>query len=319
MISKKTVKKLYLSTKSRVSKHAGKIAKAVLLITTLAVVTSLLFDNTVKPTTPKEASKVTVAIVRKDYRGGGSGVILTSSSRESKILTNRHVCSVIANGGLVLTDSGGKYAITGYKKSQNHDICLVIVAADLRFSTKLASHAPEDFSLASVSGHPNLLPTVVTNGHFSGKMVIDILEEVTPCKEEDLKNNPLLCLFFGGIPKSNSFESQLVTATIMPGSSGSAVYNEDGEISGLVFAGSGELGYAMIVPYEYVANFVLQEEKELPLIKPQSGVSMGSQETSKNKSKSHKQIVKNCSISKFKQNSNISKFCKLFNHNIIAD
>lgn len=325
MISKKVVKKLYLSAKNSLLKHASKLVVLVSVITIVAVSGNLVMDNTIKPTTPKEASKVTVAIVRRDFRSGGSGVILSSSSKESKILTNRHVCSVVVNGGVVVTATGAQYAVTGYKKSQIHDICLITVAADLRYSTELASRAPEEFSPAAVSGHPSLLPTVVTNGHFSGKMVIDVLEEVVPCSEDDIKNNPLLCMFFGGIPKANSYESQLVTATIQPGSSGSAVYNENGEISGLVFAGSGDLGYALIVPYEYVADFVFHEEKTLVLKKPNMGVSLGSQESeqikSKNKKKvkSYKEIVNSCFQSKFKENSNISKICKLFNYNMIFD
>jgi V8-like Glu-specific endopeptidase len=43
--------------------------------------------------------------------------------------------------------------------------------------------------------------------------------------------------FVGGIPDIMQYDSTLVTATIMPGSSGSGVYNENKELAGVVFAG----------------------------------------------------------------------------------
>jgi len=55
----------------------------------------------------------------------------------------------------------------------------------------------------------------------------------------------------------------LVTATIMPGSSGSGVFNEDMELSGLAFAGSGDLGYAWTVPYEDMMYFLNKELENL--------------------------------------------------------
>jgi hypothetical protein len=46
----------------------------------------------------------------------------------------------------------------------------------------------------------------------------------------------------------------------MPGSSGSGVFNEAGEISGLVFAGSAQgLSYGFIVPLESVKDFITKE------------------------------------------------------------
>jgi hypothetical protein len=68
----------------------------------------------------------------------------------------------------------------------------------------------------------------------------------------------------------------LVTATISPGSSGSAVYNSDMELSGVVFAGSGDLGYAWTVPYEYVRGFLLKESKHIKYSKPSDLVNLSS-------------------------------------------
>jgi hypothetical protein len=54
----------------------------------------------------------------------------------------------------------------------------------------------------------------------------------------------------------------------MPGSSGSAVFNDRGEIAGLVFAGRGELGYAFSVPQAFIYSFVNDEASTLPYLAP---------------------------------------------------
>jgi len=319
---KELAKKTYHATKNNLPRPVFWSVPALLVLVTLTLIVHLLTDNTIKPTTVKDAGKATVAVVRRDFKNGGTGVILESSETESKVLTNGHVCRVVENGGVVVTDNGSQHSVTGYKRSQDHDLCIITVAADLGVNTQIASDAPEPYSTATISGHPSLLPTVVTTGHFSGHLIVDVLTEITPCTEEDLKKNTLMCIFFGGIPKVTSYEAQLVTATIQPGSSGSAVYNSNGEIAGLVFAGSGELGYAVIVPYEFVANFVLSEEKTTPYIRPQTTIALGVSKKEESKDgrrpRSYEEISHDClSKPEAKENPDISKICKLFSRDMI--
>jgi hypothetical protein len=85
------------------------------------------------------------------------------------------------------------------------------------------------------------------------------------CTKDEAKHEDLgfICFFFGGLPQIRTYEAVLVTATIMPGSSGSAIYNSSKELSAVVFAGSGDIGYAFAVPYEYVRNFLNEEVKTI--------------------------------------------------------
>ena len=201
---------------------------------------------------------------------GGSGVILSSSQNSTQVLTNSHVCKVVENGGMVKTKNR-EYAVTSYKHSKAHDICLITVDADLRVNTAVAKETPNTYyDSARISGHPSLYPNVVTSGHYSGKKVIAIMTGVRACTEEDLKDERkiMLCMFLGGIPEVKRFESTLVTATISPGSSGSGVYNDKGELTGLAFAGSGGIGYAWTVPYESLRNFLEKESQTLEAIRP---------------------------------------------------
>ncbi len=213
-----------------------------------------------KPTNAKEFAKTSVKILNMRQNSGGSGVILESNSSGSKILTNKHVCNVIESGGYVVQGSE-KYQIREYKKYLDHDLCLVRVMYDLGINTQVSEQRPPYFSKAFISGHPALMPPVLTDGNFSGREIIRIITKIRKCEDKDWEKYGLYCLFFGGIPIVEFFESQLVTGTILPGSSGSGVFDIDGTISGLVFAGrSRELTYAYVVPHEYIVDFVENQD-----------------------------------------------------------
>lgn len=204
---------------------------------------------------------------------GGSGTIMKSSPTMSFVLTNAHVCHVLEEGGGVVTDDlGESYIATAYKKSLLHDLCLVSVGADLHRETKLALLPPVSYDNATIVGHPQLLPTVITRGPFSHKTLIEILK-LEECEPNSL--NPF-CSIIGKKPIIETSEAMLVAATIMAGSSGSGVFNDRGELSGVVYAGNGELSYAFLVPYEFVYTFLNLEAPMLPvtLVKSQEEVSL---------------------------------------------
>lgn len=225
---------------------------------------AIFSSNTVKPTSTSEFARTTVMITRMDGKSGGTGVILHSSGNSSEILTNAHVCGVVKNGGLVKSDEK-EGTVTSWKVSKVHDLCLITTNVNFNLNTRVASSAPDLYSEATVSGHPLLLPTIVTRGSFSQKQIVQVMTGMKKCDEDDLNSpNAEFCNFFGGIPIIRVYQAQVISATIQPGSSGSAVFNSSGEIAGLVFAGSGDIGYGMIVPQEYVNYFVYTESVYLP-------------------------------------------------------
>lgn len=201
-----------------------------------------------------------VMIVNKAMNHGGTGIVYQSGKDGSYVLTNDHVCRAIKTGGVVKTTSNN-YQVSSMLESQVSDLCLVFVASNLGERTKLAGSEPNTFTPAKVSGHPALMPTVISTGHFSERAIIEVFTGLKECTDTDLANldTALLCAFFGGIPIIKSYESLLVSATIMPGSSGSGVYNAKDELSGVVFAGSGDFGYAWTVPYDQVVQFLNSE------------------------------------------------------------
>jgi hypothetical protein len=201
-------------------------------------------------------SEVSVKILRNDGRSGGSGVILNSGIMGSTILTNKHICNVIVKGGYVEKNSRS-YRITQYKMYPFHDLCLIKVRNNLRVNTKIAEDTPRMYDSAVVSGHPNLLPTVVANGHFSDSKIIQLIVGFKPCDQKTPDNMLGYCMFFGGIPIVEEYESVVISAQIKPGSSGSPVLTKNREIGGLVFAGQGrDFSYGYIVPHSYIAHFL---------------------------------------------------------------
>jgi hypothetical protein len=159
--------------------------------------------------------------------------------------------------------SGEEHKVTGYYLSDEHDLCVLTVAADLKDTAPLASSAPDVYSDAIITGHPALLPNIITRGHFGGRLIVEVMTGARKCTEEekqDPKKGPF-CELFGVIPVIKAYEAMVVSATIMPGSSGSAILNSSGRISGVAFAGSGTIGYALAVPYESVRNFLSKEMK----------------------------------------------------------
>jgi hypothetical protein len=208
-----------------------------------------------------ENTEATVMITNLIRTSGGSGLVLSSSGTHSEVLTNAHVCAVVKSGGLVTTTKGQTAFVSSYVTSKTHDLCRITVNSDLHARTRLAGRSPAKYEEATVSGHPHLLPNIVTKGHFSDKEIIPVMIGSRACTEDDYSNptTGLFCIFGGRMPIVKNYEAIVVSATIMPGSSGSGIFNADHELSALVFAGAGDLGYAFAVPHEYIEFFLTSE------------------------------------------------------------
>lgn len=214
------------------------------------------------PTNNAEYAKTAVMITSQNELSGGTGVILDSNPSISHILTNKHVCQLVQVGGLVITDDGKKYPVDSYRVYRKHDLCLVEVHADLGINIKVADHAPKVYETSIVVGHPALLPTMVTTGHFSQLKIISLVVGFIKCDGSETSDEDRLnCFFMGGKPIVKTFQSQVTSSLIMAGSSGSAVYNSKGELSGLIFAGAHDLSYGFLVPWAYVNDFLKHKSR----------------------------------------------------------
>jgi S1-C subfamily serine protease len=218
----------------------------------------LLFSSQVyaTPVTLEDFRSVTVQVTVPDGSTGGTGTILTSSIAGSVIVTNAHVCELVENGGFVVTTQG-KFAVQKILKDPDHDLCLVGVTVNLGLKSKIASSTPKPGSNVRISGHPYLLPHMLVSGHLSNSMQVELITELVPCTEEDFSKSPMICMIFDGMPIVRVYNAITASALIAPGNSGSAVYNDEGHIIALVFAGIGRaVSPALLVPHEYIVNFL---------------------------------------------------------------
>lgn len=212
--------------------------------------------NTILPQNISDLEKVSVRIYNLDMTSGGTGSIFRSYKNASHILTNKHVCRLVEQGGYV-TKRRKSYLITHYKKFPHHDLCLVRVKKNFRTNLVVAERGPRVSSTIYVSGHPNLLPHVATMGHLSSPSPVQLVTGFKSCNSEDFKKFPLDCILLGGIPLVKNFEAHMVSNLIMPGSSGSPVFNNRGKIIGVIFAGMGHgLSYGFLVPHIFVTYFI---------------------------------------------------------------
>lgn len=209
------------------------------------------------PKTVKELKEVTAQISDPSMQSGGSGSVIQVGMNGSIILTNQHVCEATEPGWIV-TVNGSQSRINKIKFFDQHDLCLIHVPKNFGKTVHLSKRIPKATEKSVVSGHPLMLPQIVTEGHFSDEIEIEVMVDVRACTPEEEKQYGFDCMF--GMPVTKRYKSQLTSNLIQPGNSGSAVYNEKGEVAGVIFAGAGEIGFAFIVPAIYVTYFVVNNE-----------------------------------------------------------
>ena len=262
-----------------------------------------VLGKTLKPQSLQELRDSTVMIYNLEMNRGGTGSIFRSYANASHILTNEHVCDLTVNGGYVVRNNR-RYLVTHYKKFPLHDLCLVRVATGFGISLEVAPSLEKVPNVVYVSGHPNLLPHIVTKGHLTDRMEIELLKEVRTCTKEDYKTNAQQCMFFGGIPILETVDSQVISNLIKPGNSGSAVFNTKGEIVGLVFAGEGRgFSSGFIVPQIYLYYFLQNAHRQ-----PWNRV--GEKTDTAALDKKHQSYDKCSNYATFVKNAEIKNICK---------
>lgn len=230
---------------------------AILLAVTIGLIGFGSYQRHVNlPESVADYAAKSVKITLENQHSGGTGVILKSTPSGTDILTNKHVCDLIQLGGIVIDDKDKTYPISSFQVYTPHDLCLVHISSDLGIQTVVAKKEPKLYTQNTVSGHPALLPSIITRGHFSHVEMIQLMIGTKECDGSEKDDEAMMCIFMGVKPLIKEFSAQATSALIMPGSSGSGVFNDRGELSGLVFAGSQGLSYSFIVPWTFVNDFL---------------------------------------------------------------
>jgi S1-C subfamily serine protease len=232
------------------------------VITLILFMAATITQAAFNPKTNADFYDTSVRVYNLEMNSGGTGSIFRSYKNASHILTNKHVCALIKPGGYV-NYKNKDYIITHYKEYKRHDLCLVRINKGLKISLNISQTISKVSQTVYVSGHPNLLPHIVTKGHISDNMDIQIITGNRPCNKKEIIEDPARCSFFGGMPIIEVSESTVVSNLIKPGSSGSAVFNSAGELVGVVYAGSGRgFSHGFIVPHIYLLYFVQNAHRQ---------------------------------------------------------
>lgn len=205
-----------------------------------------------------KVGRVTIKVLKEEKGGGGSGFHVRTPKGKTYIMTNIHVCAGAKDSKgnvLVQLPHGGKFIKRKIvKEYSKHDLCLV-EPVDGFNGIEVADKVTKGQEL-SVVGHPYLRPARVSLGQYLDDERISLLvraEDEVDCAKKKGHVEQINMFMRGCVKEYDSMETNI---TIFPGSSGSAVVNFFGQLSGVVFAGDNNTNYGFLVPLSFVKDFL---------------------------------------------------------------
>lgn len=234
-------------------------ARQVLLVVSLLVVCFLLIGFTVntyrlsshadaikeQDLLPTAEANVFRIITQSEFGvGGGTAYAISTEEYGVLVITNEHICAMDPVDGIFILDQEAKVWPTKVRrKGHLTDLCIIEPPEDFvknHKGLKLASTSTElfDGQTLFVYGHPGLRKLTSSSGAFVNETWIPA---------------------FGGYLDSKVILVDRADIAIFPGSSGSPVLNEDGEVVGTVFAYEGPSNIALIIPLRSMIDFLRGE------------------------------------------------------------
>ncbi len=208
-------------------------------------------------------SKDVVTLINENG-GGGTGFAIKGMSGKTYILTNRHICRSSKSGFLKAIYGKDTFIVKVIKESESNDLCIVEAPDSVRTGLRLARSVKLGERAYAV-GHPLLEAITVTEGELSSYMSIpmQIGENVTPdeCKPPynriiDVSDNPFALIAGVWNVCIEDIQCNSSTIPILPGNSGSPVFNIWGNVIGVVFAATESGVHSYIVPLVVVMEFL---------------------------------------------------------------
>lgn len=160
--------------------------------------------------------------------GSGTGFYLSYLGKV-RIVTNKHICDQ-SEGEREIFIKNRKYQILDISKTQ--DLC--IIKSDRDIGLEVAAQDVQDTDRVILVGHPRGLSLTIREGYVmeSGASTFDWISE-------------------------DAVNYKMISAISYPGNSGSPVTNSNGEVVGVLFAGSSMfITEGLIVPYETLIKYL---------------------------------------------------------------
>jgi len=186
--------------------------------------------------------KVTLATVQKVYFA--TGFSFKTTDVVSFVLTNKHVCNMGPNANYTLTlQSGGKVQAVFVRSDPFADVCLLKANAIIPPLSLAKRNATQGDRVLSIGGPDGAYPLIV-EGFISGYYNMHMRNDDDDDSDFEVH-----------------FRAQVMSAPVYHGSSGSPVFDVNGEVIGIVFAVRGEKEHiAFIVPISEVRRFLDNSE-----------------------------------------------------------
>lgn len=175
-------------------------------------------------------------------RGGGTGYMVKDARFGIVIVTNKHICDMDPEDGIfVLDQDGAQYLSKIRRKARLTDLCLIETPQELLSKYEGLTLAPdgttpEKYETLYVYGHPGLRKLTGSSGPF-------VNESWVPRFSDDHIDAPTLRIGRADI-------------VIYPGSSGSPVLNDRGDVVGTVFGYEGANHIALYIPLREMIEFL---------------------------------------------------------------
>jgi S1-C subfamily serine protease len=157
---------------------------------------------------------------------GGTGFAIRTHDGKVVIVSNSHVCDNNPEMWLGQDDNPKLFVSKVIKKDPEKDLCMMTAPKDA-VPLPLAPVAPKQFEEILVIGHPHLEPITPAFGHI---LVLHRAVQI-------MASGPACGVFTRGVEFycEKTYSGYLSEAKILPGNSGSPVFNSTGQVIGVAF------------------------------------------------------------------------------------
>lgn len=205
-----------------------------------------------------------IATVFGDANGGtagGTGFVVQAPSGKKFVLTNKHVCEIadLVPQLFVKFDDGSRpVPVVVREKSTETDLCIIDLPLD-HAPLPLGKH-PMQGDLSIVIGHPHLRPLTPSEGVITAADTELEMQNGVPVEQCNGKRMRIesYISFFGRPEKVciATYHAHMISARTEPGNSGSPVFDAQGEVMGIAFAGGYGGAYGAIIDIDEIRSFI---------------------------------------------------------------
>lgn len=230
------------------------------------VLLALLIPSAIKTSKPKRSDlrnylSKTVVRIFDEYRfSGGTGFHIKTRSGEVLLLTNGHVCQLAEDEVLIAEHMGREKKVKIIKEDPFSDLCVVEPFQTDHYLT-LSGLEPNPGEMIHILGHPGLLDQTMVSGEYIQKALFKV--GFSSVSKEDCDATPKykygLIGYIFGVPIQSCYynmKSYVSNAFTIGGNSGSPVVNDQGNVIGVLFAGSAQQHISLIVTWYQVKEFL---------------------------------------------------------------